>query len=82
MASLFPYNFFMIIGLAKIFAALRNLARSAAANHARGRNGQAMTEYAIVAGVLTLSALILAVFLYTFREHSGRTLDLVTSDYP
>jgi hypothetical protein len=36
----------------------------------------------IVAGMLVLSVTILAVFLYTFREHSGRVLDLVAFEYP
>ena len=44
--------------------------------------GQAMVEYVMVAGILTAMVLTLAVFLYTFREYSGRTLDLVSSDYP
>ena len=41
-----------------------------------------MAEYAIMAGMLVLSAVILAVFLYTFRQYSGRVLDLVASEYP
>jgi len=44
--------------------------------------GQAMTEYVIVAGMLTAAVAILAVFLYTFKEYGGRVLDLVSSDYP
>lgn len=46
------------------------------------RGGQAMVEYAMVAGMLTASVLILAVFLYTFKEYGGRVLDLVSSEYP
>ncbi len=45
-------------------------------------SGQAMTEYLLVAAMLTALTLILAVFLYTFREYGGRVLDLVSSDYP
>lgn len=44
--------------------------------------GQAMVEYIIVAGVLSLSVVLLALFLYAFREHAGRVLDLVAYDYP
>ena len=47
-----------------------------------GKSGQAMTEYVIVAGMLTAAVAILAVFLYTFKEYGGRVLDLVSSDYP
>lgn len=41
-----------------------------------------MVEYVITAGMLVLTVTIFAVFLYTFREHSGRVLDLVASEYP
>jgi len=41
-----------------------------------------MVEYIIVAGVLVASIAVLSVFLYTFREQSGRVLDLVAWDYP
>ena len=47
-----------------------------------GTSGQAMTEYVIVAGMLTAAVAILAVFLYTFKEYGGRVLDLVCADYP
>jgi len=47
-----------------------------------GAGGQAMVEYIIVAGVLVASVAVLSVFLYTFREQSGRVLDLVAWDYP
>ncbi len=46
------------------------------------RHGQAMIEYMIVAVMLTATMAIMAVFLYTFRESSGRVLDLVSSEYP
>ncbi len=48
----------------------------------RDKNGQATAEYAITAGMLILALLVLAVFLYTFKEHSGRVLDLTASEYP
>lgn len=46
------------------------------------RHGQAMIEYVIVAVMLTATMAIMAIFLYTFRENSGRVLDLVASEYP
>ena len=48
----------------------------------RMRSGQATVEYAVVAGILTATVAILAVFLYTFREYGGRVLDMVSSEYP
>jgi len=47
-----------------------------------GRQGQAAVEYLIVAGMLILTASIFAVFLYTFKEQSGRILSLMASEYP
>jgi len=46
------------------------------------RSGQAMIEYMITAAALVLMVLIFAVFLYTFKEHGGRVLNLVASEYP
>ena len=46
------------------------------------RDGQAMTEYVLTAGVLLATVAILALFLYTFKEHSGRVLELAASEYP
>ena len=48
----------------------------------RHREGQAMIEYTIVAAMLVLTASILAVCLYTFKEHGGRILNLMASEYP
>ena len=48
---------------------------------ASGR-GQAMIEYLVVACMFVLAVSALEVFLYAFRENSGRVLDLVASDYP
>jgi hypothetical protein len=52
------------------------------AEHRVSRSGQAMVEYMVVACMLVLAISVLAVFLYAFRENSGRVLDLVASDYP
>jgi hypothetical protein len=46
------------------------------------RAGQAMTEYVLTAGVLLATVAVMAVFLYTFKEHSGRVLELAASEYP
>ncbi len=48
----------------------------------RGRRGQAMLEYIIVAGVLIASVAVCALLLYALRQQSSRVLDLVASDYP
>jgi hypothetical protein len=41
-----------------------------------------MLEYLMVTGILLASVTILAVFLYTFREHGGRVLNLAGSEFP
>ena len=41
-----------------------------------------MIEYIIVFVVLFATVVSLAVLLYTLRQQSNRTLDLVASDYP
>ena len=46
------------------------------------RSGQAMTEYVLTAGILLATVAMLALFLYTFKEHSGRVLELAGSEYP
>ena len=46
------------------------------------RSGQVMTEYVLTAGVLLATVAILSLFLYTFKEHSGRVLELASSEYP
>lgn len=46
------------------------------------REGQTLAEYAIMAGMMLAIVAILAVFMYTFRGHSTRILDLVASECP
>ena len=46
------------------------------------KKGQAMVEYVIMAGIFILSVVVLSVFLYSFREHSDRVLNLAAYDYP
>lgn len=46
------------------------------------KSGQTMLEYTLVLA-LTLGVLIsLGFFVYVFKEHGGRILDLVSSTYP
>lgn len=60
----------------------RRLGGRCGAARAGGRSGQTMVEYIIVAAMLTVMVSIFAVLLYAFKEHGGRVLDLVASDYP
>jgi len=46
------------------------------------RDGQAMVEYLVVAGMLLAALAVLALFLVTFQEYGYRILDMVGSDYP
>jgi hypothetical protein len=46
------------------------------------QRGQVMIEYLVVAAMLLATVSILAVLLYTFKEQSGRVLDLAASEYP
>ena len=48
----------------------------------KGRSGQVMLEYAIVAGILVAVVAMLALFLYTFKEEGGRVMDLISADFP
>ena len=47
-----------------------------------GKRGQAMIEYVVVATMLIATVSLLAIFLYTYKEQSGRVLDLAASEYP
>lgn len=46
------------------------------------KRGQAMVEYVFVAVMLIATVAIMAILLYTFKEHSGRVIGLVASEYP
>jgi len=41
-----------------------------------------MVEYLVVVAVLMAAVAVLAVFLYAFREHGNRVLELLGYDYP
>lgn len=45
-------------------------------------SGQALLEYVVVAGILLALVTMLALFLYTFKEYSGRILELIGAEYP
>lgn len=46
------------------------------------KSGQSMLEYTLVLA-MTLGILVtLGFFIYVFKEHGGRILDLVSSTYP
>ena len=55
-------------------------------NRARGsadpRSGQVMVEYVVVFVAMLAVVSIMALFLYSVRQQSNRTLDLVASEYP
>jgi hypothetical protein len=61
---------------------MRNGRYSSSLLKQRPRAGQTMLEYLMVAGILLACVSILAVFLYTFKEHGGRILDLAASEFP
>ena len=46
------------------------------------RSGQAMIEYVVVFVAMLGVVTVLALFLYTVKQQSNRTLDLVASEYP
>lgn len=54
------------------------------ANQASNGNkaGQTMVEYVVIAAIMVLSLTIMALFMYAFKEHGARVLDLVSSEYP
>jgi len=41
-----------------------------------------MVEYAVVTVCLITTAMMLAVFLFAFKEYGDRVLDLIAYDYP
>ncbi len=47
-----------------------------------GKKGQVIIEYIITTAVLMATIAIIAVFLYTFRENSGRIINLSASEFP
>ena len=41
-----------------------------------------MTEFVVLTGLLLGTLVVLAVFLYAFKEFGGRILDLIAYEYP
>jgi hypothetical protein len=72
----------MHVGLGDVPAPPDTIAFMRRREKAEGRSGQAMVEYLIVAVMLIAALSILAVLLYTFKEHETRVLDLVASEFP
>lgn len=51
-------------------------------NPQNSKSGQSMLEYLMVLA-MTLGVMVtLGFFIYVFKEHGGRILDLVSSNYP
>lgn len=48
----------------------------------RRKSGQAMVEYVVLTGLMLGFLLILAIFLFAFKEAGGRVLDLIAYEYP
>ena len=46
------------------------------------RAGQAMIEYVVIAGMLLASVVIFSMFMYAFKQDSGRSMDIVAYEYP
>jgi len=44
--------------------------------------GQAMIEYIFTAAILMAMIGVLSVFLYSYKEHTSRVMDLAASEYP
>lgn len=48
----------------------------------RSKSGQAMIEYIFTAVILMAVVAVLSVFLYSYKEHTSRVMDLAASEYP
>jgi uncharacterized protein (UPF0333 family) len=46
------------------------------------KSGQIMLEYTVVAAMMLAIIGILTLFMYVFKEHGARVMDLVASEYP
>lgn len=46
------------------------------------RAGQAMIEYVITVAVVISFMSVMALFLYSYKQNSGRILELTASEYP
>jgi hypothetical protein len=48
----------------------------------RRKSGQALMEYLVVTGMLLAVVVMLALFLYVFKQYGGRVLELMASEFP
>jgi hypothetical protein len=48
----------------------------------RRKAGQAMVEYVVLTGLTLGVFVVVAVFLFAFKEAGGRVLDLISYEYP
>lgn len=46
------------------------------------KRGQTILEYTLVLAMTLVILATLGFFIYVFKEHGGRILDLVSSQYP
>jgi hypothetical protein len=46
------------------------------------KNGQTMLEYVIVLGMSLGIIVTIGFFMYVFKEHGGRILDIISGPYP
>lgn len=46
------------------------------------KSGQVLVETVIVAASMLALVAIISLLIYAFKEHGGRVLDLLASDYP
>lgn len=73
---------FLIHCVGSIINAMHNRVNLFKRRSARRRRGQAMVEYAVVAGMLVAVWFMLTLFLRVFGEYGARILDMVAADYP
>ena len=67
---------------AATFSAMKVVIDHSRSEGAATKRGQAMIEFVVVAGILTLTVVVFGLYLYTFREQGTRVLDLIGADYP
>ncbi len=46
------------------------------------KRGQTMIEYIVMAAMLVLTISIMSILLYTIKQNSNRTVNLMSSEYP
>ena len=46
------------------------------------KRGQTILEFTLIVVMLLAVIVVLAFFMYVFKAHGGRVLDLISSEYP